>query len=372
MRKRKTELVLLFFILPLLAGCWDESLLKNTRTVYLSGFDLVEEDDYQITSIIRDMNISESSRGEISISNKLVTGNGSSIKEASVTIDRSVAGNYDPAKGRVLILGIDVAKGDIYNVLDPLYRDPRVDLNARIAVTDNSANEIITHLSENEVEKGEYLYELIHSSEINSEIQDITLRSIRTYLFDEGKDFMLPYLSKDDPDDEVKVNGAALFHNNSFTGQFLSPAESTFLLLFMGKQSKKALLTERLDEEANVSVSYNVKNVSRELKLKKEEKVHADIMLQLDVEIVDYPPNHLYKQEVIDSLESQLSMILTEKADKLFKKLAENQSDVLGLGRELVAFHPSIWKEIKGENYYEHILVHPKVKVNIRNGKIMF
>src|SRR5690625_1518601 len=164
---KKTELFLLFFILPLLAGCWDERLLKNSRTVYLSGFDLNENGDYQVTSIIRDMNISESSRGEISISNKLVSGNGSSIKEASMTIDRSVAGKYDPAKGRVLILGVDVAEGDIYNVMDTVYRDPRVDINAKITVTDNSANEIISHLSENEVEKGEYLYELIHSSEVN-------------------------------------------------------------------------------------------------------------------------------------------------------------------------------------------------------------
>lgn len=371
MRKRKTKLVLLFFILPLLAGCWDERLLKNSRTVYLSGFDLIDNGDYQITSIIRDMNISESSRGEISISNKLVIGNGSSIKEASVTIDRSVAGNYDPAKGRVLILGIDVAKGDIYNVLDAVYRDPRVDLNAKIAVTDNSANELIVHLSENEVEKGEYLYELIHSSEINSEIQDITLRSIRTYLFDEGKDFMLPYLSKGEKDNEVKINGAALFHNNSFTGQFLTPAESTLLLLFMETHSKKAFLTEQLDQEANVSVSYDVKSVSRKLNLKKEEKVHANIMLQLDVEIVDFPPDDLDKEERINFLEVQLSKILTEKADALFKKLAANQSDVLGLGREIIAFHPSIWKEIKGENYYEQILVTPEVKVNVRSSGII-
>ncbi|GAA0307010.1 Ger(x)C family germination protein [Gracilibacillus halotolerans] len=368
---RKTELFLLICILLLLAGCWDERLLKNSRTVYLSGFDLNENGDYQITSIIRDMNISESSRGEISILNELVTGKGSSIKEASMTIDRSVPGNYDPAKGRALILGIDVAKGDIYNVLDAFYRDPRVDLNAKIAVTDNSANELIAHLSENEVEKGEYLYELIHSSEINSEIQNITLRSIRTYLFDEGKDFMLPYLSKDEAENEVIINGVALFHDHSFTGQLLTPAESTLLILFMEKKSKQVLLTEQLDKDANVSVSYNVKSVSRKLKLRKEEKVHADILLELDVEIVDYPPDQLNKQERISFLEIQISKILTEKADNLFKKLAANQSDILGLGREIIAFYPSIWEEIKGENYYEQILVNPKVKVNVRSGGIV-
>lgn len=61
---RKTELFLIFIILPLLTGCWDERLLRDSRTVYLSGFDLDENGDYQTTSIIREMNISESSRGK--------------------------------------------------------------------------------------------------------------------------------------------------------------------------------------------------------------------------------------------------------------------------------------------------------------------
>lgn len=60
---------------------------------------------------------------------------------------------------------------------------------------------------------------------------------------------MLPYLSKDEEDNEVKISGAALFHDHSFTGQFLTPDESTLLLLFMETQSKKALLTEQLDKK---------------------------------------------------------------------------------------------------------------------------
>ena len=140
------------------------------------------------------------------------------------------------------------------------------------------------------------------------------------------------------------------------------------LLLLMGRRSEQAILTKKLDGEDNVHVSFNVRNVSKKKNLEIKEKIHVDIELELVVEVVDYPPDHLEKQEAIDHLNKQLSEILTERADALFKKLQTNQSDLLGLGRDLMAYHPDIWKEIKGENYYEEIVVNPKVKVKV--GKI--
>lgn len=360
--------MIIICIVVLLTGCWDERLLRNSRTVYLSGIDFGNNERYMTTSIIRDMNISEASRGEISITNQLETGEGNSVKETSMTIDRSVAGNFDPAKGRIMILGSEVAKEDLNNLFDSIYRDARINISARLVVTDISANELIVHLQKEESEKGEYLYEMIRSTEKHTEAQYITLRSVRTYLFDEGKDFTLPYLGIDEESNKVKVKGAALFHGPTFTGEFITPDESTLLLLFMGVQSKKAVLTEKLNEDKNQSVSFNVKNVTKEQQLKKEEKVHANIAIQLDVEIVDYPPGHLDEERRVELLNKQLSAILTKKAENLFEKLEDSQSDVLGLGRELMARHPEIWDEIKGDHYYEHILVLPKVNVRVTSG----
>lgn len=359
-----------FFIFLLLTGCWDERLLRDYRTVYLSGIDLDEEDNYLTTAIIRDMNISESSRGEISISDELVIGKGESIREAGMAIDRSVAGDFDPAKGRVVILGNEVAQENIYNVLDSIYRDPRMNINAKLIVTDGAANEIITHLQENEVEKGEYLYEMIKSSENHSENQNMTLRTIRTYLFDEGRDFTLPYLGIDEDYSEVTMQGAALFKGGRFTGEYLSPDEMTLLLFFKEKRALDAILTEELEEEE--VISFNVKNVSRELEIENKHGAHVIITLRLDLEVLEYPPDHLDEQETIDYLNKQLAKLLTEKAKRVFEKLASNQSDVLGLGRELMAYHPTIWKEIEGKDYYEHILVTPKIEVNVKSGRVIF
>jgi len=369
---RKHKIILIFLIVPLLTGCWDERFLKNSRTVYLSGFDIDEEGNFLTTAIIRTMNISESSRGERSVTNELVTGKGDTNKKSSMSIDRSVAGKFDPAKGRLLILSNDVAKGDTFNILDSVYRDPRVNMNARMVMTDGNANELIQHLAEEEIEKGEYLFEMIRTSEKNTAVPTVTLHTVCAYSFDKGKDFFIPRLELDEEKNKVKVTGTALFHDHSFTGQYLSPEESTLLLLFMEEPGKKSILTNNIDQERDVPISYDVNNVSREINIKKEERVHVDISLQLDVDIVDYPPDKLDQQETINYLNKQLSSHLTKKADDLFKKLADNQSDILGLGRELMAFYPSIWEELKGENYYEHIMVNPEVEVNVTSSGIIF
>ncbi|MBT2668509.1 Ger(x)C family spore germination protein [Bacillus sp. ISL-4] len=362
---RKNKLVLTLIILTLLTGCWDERLLKDVRIVYLSGFDLDEKGDYLITVLIRNLNISKSSRGERSITNDMITGKGKNVRETSLNIDQSVAGTLDPAKGRTLILGNDIAKGDIFNVLDTIYREPRLNVNSKVVVTSGSAKNLIQHLTEKEMEKAEYFYELIKSSEDLTEIPSVTVQTVCTYLFDEGKDFFLPYLGIDKEDHTVKVKGTVLFHDRSFTGQYLSIDESKLLLLFMDKKARKAILTDRVEQQEDAALSYKVKRISRNLKVTKKDKVSVDISLQLDVEVIDYPTDHLDNQKKIKDLNQQLSRQLTKNADALFKKLADNQSDVLGLGRELIAFYPSIWEEIKGKNYYEHIEVNPEVNINI-------
>lgn len=367
----KSKLVLILLILTLLTGCWDERLLKDVRTVYLSGFDVDEKQDYMITVLIRNLNIGKSSRGERSISNKMVIGRGKSIRETSLNIDQGVAGIFDPAKGRTLILGNEIAKGDIYNVLDSTYRDPRVNVNAKVVVTTGSAKKLIQHLTKKEMEKAEYFYELIKSSEDLTEIPSVTAQTVCTYLFDEGRDFFLPHLGIDKKEHTVKVKGTALFHDRSFTGQYLSIDESTLLLLFLDQRAKEAILTDHVEPQADGALSYKVKKVSKNLKVAKKDKVSVDISLQLDVEVIDYPKDHLDDKKRIQDLNQRLSRQMTKNAEALFKKLADNQSDILGLGRELIAFYPSIWEEIKGKNYYKHIEVNPKVKINIIDSGII-
>ncbi|MHA6250484.1 Ger(x)C family spore germination protein [Oceanobacillus sp. CAU 1775] len=368
MKKKRIILIfLILLILPIVTGCWNERLLKDIRTVYLTGVDLDKQGNFVVTAVIRNLNISNSSRGETSISNEVLAGKGKNIKEASLNLDVSVAGDFDPVKGRTVILGNDIAMDDVYYIFDSLYREPRTNVNSKVVLSSESAEETIQSLNENEMEKAEYFYEMITSSEDLTQIPSVTVQTVVRHIFDEGRDFFLPYVEIDDEDQILKVQGTALFHDRSFTGNYLSIEESTLLLLFMEKKGRKTVLTNKLEQTEDEVVTYSISKVKRDLEVTKEEKVNMDISIALDVNINEYPQGILDNQEKLESLSKQLSKQLTKEAEGLFNKLAESKSDILGLGRELIAFHPSIWNEIKGENYYEQIKVNPKVEITILN-----
>ncbi|WP_438822756.1 hypothetical protein [Oceanobacillus alkalisoli] len=117
------------------------------------------------SSFVRDLNIGQSSREERSVTNIMTSAKGRNIREASLHVDRNIAGTFDPAKGRTVILGKDLARENIYQAFDSVFRKPRVNINAYVAMTDGTAEDLLTHLSENEVEKAEFFYELFDSSE---------------------------------------------------------------------------------------------------------------------------------------------------------------------------------------------------------------
>lgn len=366
MKKNKIIIITLFLLsLFFLTSCWDERLLKNVRTVYLTGFDLEKEDNFSLTAVVRNLNISQSSRGEMSVVTEMITGEGRDLREMSLNLDQGVAGSFDPAKGKTIILGNDVATSNIYQIFDSIYREPRINLNTKIVVTSGTARELIQRLVDKEVEKSEYFYNLIKSREIVTEIPSETAQSLLTYLLDEGKDFFLPYLGVDADEEIIKVLGSALFHDHSFTGQYLTIEDSTLLLLLKGQKGKQAILTNQLDEGREGAISYKIKKVSRDMEVKKESKVHVDFTIKMDIEVIDYPTMAIDTKEKVDLLNKKISNHLTNEANRLFGILTENNSDILGIGRELIAYHPEIWEEIKGDDYYQEINVHPEVEVTI-------
>lgn len=213
---RKNNLLMLFSLLILLTGCWDEHLLKNARLVYVSGLDFDESGTYKMTSLLRTFsrNVSPSGGGDSSQAIDLFTGTGETVRESRLSINRAIEGEYDPSKERVLILGNEAAKSDIYKLLDVFYRNPRTPINSQIVVSEGTANSMLEHIFKEENAKGGYLYELIESAEKNTEVPELTIQTVCTYLFDEGKDFVLPYLGIDKEQNILKLRSQCLSNFN--------------------------------------------------------------------------------------------------------------------------------------------------------------
>ncbi|MEN8699990.1 Ger(x)C family spore germination protein [Bacillus infantis] len=365
---RTVKLAWLLIIVLILGGCWDERLLKNSRLVYISAFDLTKGGKYESTSIIR--NTTKVPNPQQEATNEIAKGEGLNIQDTRLAINRSLAGEFDPSKSKVLILGEELAKRDIYDVLDIVYRIPRTPIVAKVAVAEGNAGTLLDENHKNEPLLGEFLYELLLNSEESTEIQQLTVQNICTILFDEGKDFMVPYIKNDEANKKIEVSGSALFHDRIFTGKVITPEQSSLLLLFMDKMNKECRFVYKLSK--GETVTFAVNKVKRELNYTYSygrTVFKADLSIDIDIE--EYPLDHLHEKKISEELSRKISQKMSDDAKEVFRILKEEKADVLGLGRELIAFRPDIWENIKGSEYYAKVDVKPEVRIHISGNGII-
>ncbi|WP_197224034.1 Ger(x)C family spore germination protein [Lysinibacillus sphaericus] len=344
-----------------LAGCWDQRLLKEGRLVYASAFDLEQDEKIKTTAIVRDMKNGVPT-------NFIIQGEGNTIRETRIDMDNKLSGDFDPTKNRLFLLGEELAQKDIYQFLDIFYRDPNSSVSANIVVTEGNAEDILKKMTQKNTLIAEFIIELLSSAEKSTQIPKLNVQSIRTNMFDPGKDFALPLISL--KDDEVILAGTGLFHKHELVGS-LTLEESTLFLIMSNQKKKVARFVSEIrdDKELRIQnyISYNFSKVNSNLAVlsASPENIKVEINVKVDVNILEFPEDKLSNEEKIQQLNTLLSKDLTAKAEKLVKKLQASNSDLFGIGRELIAYHPKTWKQIKWEEKYPNINIRPKFEVEI-------
>lgn len=96
-------------------------------------------------------------------------------------------------------------------------------------------------------------------------------------------------------------------------------------------------------------MTFEVSNrrVKRKLKVTtdKNGNVHVNIKLNLRIIVLEYPKNHLHKTKEREKLNKELSEQLTKESKKIIATLQKSHCDAFGIGRQLIAYHPDLWKK---------------------------
>lgn len=353
--------VIIVVIVFCLAGCWDQRLLKEGRLVYASAFDLEQDEKIKTTAIVRDMKNGVPT-------NFLIQGEGSTIRETRLEMDNKLSGDFDPTKNRLFLLGEELAQKDIYQFLDIFYRDPNSSISANIVVTEGNAEDILKKMTQKNTLIAEFIIELLSSAEKSTQIPKHNVQSIRTNMFDPGKDFALPLISL--KDDEVVLTGTGLFHKHELVGA-LTLEESTLFLIMSNQKKKVARFVSKIRDDKKMRIqnyiSYNFSKVNSNLAIlsASPENIEVEIKVKVDLTILEFPEDKLSNEEKIKELNSLISRDLTAKAEKLINKIQTSNSDLFGIGRELIAYHPETWEQIEWEETYPTITITPKIEVDI-------
>ncbi|TCZ80958.1 Ger(x)C family spore germination protein [Paenibacillus albiflavus] len=372
--KRICVLCAVIFILLIVNGCWDQDLLKNARLLYGEGIDLAPNGKLRSTFVIRDMPPGE----QQSPKNDIIYTVGNTLMETREHADEQVSRHLVTYRNRIILIGEELAKQDIYPILETFYRDPKSALNARIGVTKGTAANILSLKKVGNVLIGEEIDELIKSREETTTVPKVTLENIYSVMLDPGEDFVLPYLIEEGG--RVKVARIALFHDNKLTGQ-LSPDESTMYLLLKDRREKLARFTRKINaahegrQNRYNFLTFSVDKLKRKMTVQaqSDDRITVKLDLNMKLSVIEYPKDHLDKEKVLAELNQYLSKEMTDLAKETLRKIQEARCDGLGIGRELRAFHPDIWKKQKDEwgSNYQKVDFIPAIQVQITKKGVL-
>ncbi|TFB21120.1 Ger(x)C family spore germination protein [Filobacillus milosensis] len=368
MKKIIVKLLTFIIILSMLTGCWDERPFKNAKIIVGVSFDQGKNENIESTVLIPTVQ----GGGIHSETEKLqtVTTEANTPLDVRNHLDIMVSNSIDPSKLQVILLGEELAKKDIYPILDVFYRNAYNNLNAMIAITEGSATEVINTQPANEANQSKYLVGIINAATNTTLYSGENLQMICAELFEPGEDFVLPYLSKSDENNSVRFSGLALFHDKNFTGEVIRHEDAVLLTLMDGHKGKQSRITRQIPKKKDYDV-YNYVTIDV-LKNKKDIKYQLDqnkitIDLNFSVRILEYPPNQLKEIKNIKELTKTLEEELTKEATSIIKKLQEANSDILSLGRKAQAYHYNEWKQMNWEKDYKNLEIIPNVKVTIKD-----
>lgn len=363
----KTGFILICILLT--TGCWDQRLFKNAKLALSAGIDVTEEGKVLTTASVPNVEKTDQGPGKESV--QTVSGIADTPWESRRKIDEKIAGSFDPSKLNVLVIGREVAEQKIYPVLDVFYRNPKSNLNAELAMATGSAADIITFKAANEPRISEYLGGLLNSAKESTIIPKQNIQLICAEIFDPGQDFMLPLLEVNQEESVVELKGLAMFHEETYSGQFLTPEESTLYMLMNAEQGKITRITEQISEGRKPRllnfITVEVNEISRQLKVKVQDsqQITVDLKLDLTVQAIEYPKDELDSKKEINKLNQALSKNITKKAQRIVEKMQDANCDALGIGRRLIAFHHDTWEGLQWKKAYPDVQFNTKVDVNI-------
>lgn len=368
--RRSFSSVITCLLLLILPGCWDRDPLKDAKLVYGYAYDVTPEGKLVSTISFREAVPGPNPQPKTENWPSM----GDTPRQNRDHLDTQISGNFRSYKQRVSLFGEELAKQDLYPQLDVIFRDPKNPVDNQIAVVKGKATEVLQLKKVGETMIAEYLEKLITSNENLTKIPRVTPQTIWPLILDPGQDFALPYLGK--VDNKVRVLGIAMFHGHRFTGPLIG-SDATLYLLLKGEKGETTRFTEMVNPERKPHVekyiSIDVKSVDNKMdvKVKPDRQVDVDLDLRLNVAIVEYAPDRLFSNRERAQLEKKLSKALTKQAHKVVKQMQQARFDGFGVGRQLMAHHPDVWKKIDWQTAYRKVRFHPSVQVQVVGNGII-
>lgn len=381
----KKIIVFLLLTSLLLTGCWDKIEIEERAHISAVGIDLYEPANDKEREASNDISSGVIS-DEVKRQNKFVftfafpkesleevediilsTAGNSLYGVSRVMADRT---NKELFLGhlRTVIISKDLAKDpDLFReILDGIETNELLSRRVILAMTEDSAGDIIKIQPAMQPRIGQFISELFRRKDVTSRIPSGSIGDILKDLHESGNT-AIPRIIPGKND--VKIAGAAVIRNFEFIG-WLGEIETAELMVFKGEVD---ITGGRSIEYKGHSIPVDFRPRKPKMTLVEDEnniKILVEIEGEADIKQTYFESKEdLLKVEVIKEIEDLFSEQMEDEIEEMINKIQkEFRVDILGIDRYLRQRHYKLWKQVEGDwsEIFPNIDIEVKMDTKIR------
>ncbi|MCM3765517.1 Ger(x)C family spore germination protein [Neobacillus niacini] len=368
MRKIRFLLILPCFSV-LLTGCWDRTEINDNAYVVASGVDKGEKNKVRFSvqiplpSSLGGAGSSGGGGGTSGEGPTLITqGTGRNIREGMEDIQIRLSRKLYFAHRRVIIIGEDLAKDGILEVVRAVFMQPQSRLSTYLAISKGDAVKLLESQPRMEQFSAEAIREMAKASS-NRTVMDVLQDLQRP-----GKDPIVPVidttgtLKEDDKGKEVVMRQFAVLKQDKLSF-FTNEKETQGILWLLGKMKKKSFTFSTM-ENKEITLQIIDNHVKTDLSMEAgkpvfELKIRATgTMLENEPNLRIEDPKTYYM--IIRKMEKEIET----NVNQILRHSLSEGIDFYGFGWHLYKNRYQRWeKEWKKD--WERLLPQLKVKVNV-------
>lgn len=360
MRNSWIKMIAALGISFMLGGCWDRVEMNDLALVMATAIDAGKNGKIKVTKQIAIPQSMSSQVGQGAGSSgggggggrggktfMVISAEGKDIEDAKQNIQLMLSRRMFDAHRKVIIIGEDMAKNGIQQILDGLTRDPGNRLRTFILLSRSGEAADILRIN--------YPLEMFPAEairEMEAAESGLSL-TLRDYLImsESGSDTVMGVIVPRKLDQSGKktsfeLEGAGIFHDQKLVDYF-NNEETRLLKAVLGKY-QHGFMTVNVPGLPGMFSMEMLKFQSKKNVRYDGKKMHIDLQVYADGNIIENnTPLDLRKPHAVEKIERAIESVIKVRLKQMIEHAQRDQTDVLGFGNEIHRTYPQLWKTMK-------------------------
>ncbi|EJL46999.1 putative spore germination protein YfkR [Brevibacillus agri] len=365
--KRLTPIVVLLMGMLVVSGCWDRREVNDMAIVIAMAMDKEPNGHYRLSvqvPLVSSLGSTSGGGGGTSGDKTYYVDSavGKTIREANSMIQSRMSRELYYSHHRMIVIGEQLAKEGMSDVLDIVARFPENRLTAYLVMTKGKGIELLNAQPQFERFSGEAMRELVKMEAI-----PVSLKDVAQMLTTPGIDAFLPVLAPVDShpkgkSKEVEFTGIGLFRGDKLV--YVSKAESIKGLRWFQRNFMPFSVVLSLGDKGRLTFYFSKGKADLKPVLKKG-RVHYDIMVHATSVIVENMTNlDLEHKKNIAMIEDMLKKEVEVSVKNTLQLMQKYRTDTIGMGLIMARQFPREWRETYRDRWSEEL---PEITFTIRS-----